>query len=84
MLRPLGGSACLAFRGLLGLLSVDAPPFGGYARLRHWLKERRLARKLHLACMKQQLRHVYRNSRCRELFCPFCPDPVIVRVYGSR
>jgi hypothetical protein len=49
MLRPLGGSACLAFRGLLGLLSVDAPPFGGYARLRHWLKERRLARKLHLA-----------------------------------
>ncbi len=83
MLRPLGGSACLAFRGLLDLLSVDAPPLGGYARLMHWSKERRLARKLHLACMRQQLRHVYRNSRCRELFCPSCPYPVIVLVYGS-
>jgi hypothetical protein len=55
MLRP-GGLSLSSFSRLVWPFVSRRSALGGYARLMHWHKERRLARKLHLARMRQQLR----------------------------
>ena len=55
MPRPWGLSLS-SFSRLVWPFVSRRSALGGYARLRHWLKERRLAKKLHLARMRLQLR----------------------------
>jgi hypothetical protein len=55
MPRPWGLSLS-SFSRLVRPFVSRRSALGGYARLMRWLKERRLARKLHLARMRPQLR----------------------------